>query len=148
VSASPTRRFDNRPAQVALCLVGAAIAIIGVAGLVGGLAAAPVYLISGVLFAVRALRSSSVELRSNVVLLHSIVHTKRLRLDELEGVMIRTGRTGLTGVNRSYLSFVTTGGETVEFREFNAPNRGDAARTVVDQAYDLIQSRVIQERER
>jgi hypothetical protein len=145
MSVSSTHRFDNRPAQLALGGVGAIITIIGLAGLAGGLAAAPVYVGSGIVFAVRALRSSSVELRADTVVLRSIIHTRQLRLDELAGVAIRTGRTGLTGVNRQYLSFETTGGGTVDFKEFNAPNRPGPAGNVVERARDLIDLRIRQD---
>lgn len=141
-----THRFDNRPAQLALCGVGAVIAVIGLAGLAGGLAEAPVYVVGGVLFAARAFRSSSVEVRADTVVLRSMLHTRRLRFEELAGVTIRTGRTGVTGVDRQYLSFTTIGGGTVNFKEFNAPNRQGSAANVVENARDLIDSRIGQAR--
>ncbi|MFP5576914.1 MAG: hypothetical protein ACLGIZ_01605 [Acidimicrobiia bacterium] len=137
-----TNRFDNRPAQVALSVVGAVFAVIGLAGLAGGLAAAPVYLVGGVLFTVRAFRSSSVELRADTVVLRSMVHTRRLRLDELASVTVRSGRIGLTGVDRLYLSFTTTSGGTVEFKEFNASRRHSSSGNVVRDACDAIDSRI------
>ena len=137
-------RFNNRPAQLALCCFGGLLVILGLAGLAGSLSAAPLYIAAGMLFSVRALQSSSIEFREGDVVLRSMIYTRRLGLLELSDVALRTGRSGLMGLNREYLTFTLVDGSIVAFKEFNGPSQQPHSFSEVRAAERLLRSRIHQ----
>jgi hypothetical protein len=143
--ASRAERFDNRVAQVALTLFSALIAVIGLAMLAEAATrwSGACFLVFGVLFGIRALRSSNIVVDHSGVTTRSIVRTHRYAFSELQGVAVAVGRTGLNGFGRQYLILHRSDGGEVAFRELNSsPPEHPGTTSVVQRAAASISARL------
>lgn len=140
------QRFDNRVAQIALGVFSALIALIGLAGLTepSSRGTGALFLVAGVFFIVRSLRSSAVVLYESGVSTRSIARTRRYAFSELRGVDVAVGRTGLTGFGREHLVLHLADGQDVAFKELSCPPPQGGATSIVRRAAACINERLSQ----
>jgi hypothetical protein len=135
-------QFANRPAQVALSAFGFGIALLGVAMLVTadlfGIALALV----GVLLAARALTTSCLTIDDTGVTTRSLIRKRRFEFEDLRGVDVEVGRTGMNGFDREYLVLHCSDGIDYAFKDLNNRPGPSVDRSVVQLAADGIRRRL------
>ncbi len=132
--------FNNRGNQIVASAYGALIVLIGLSGLITGHPAEGAgFLIFGAAFAVRAIRSSNVVVREDVIETRSMLRTRHFATAALSGADVAVGRVGVVLYRREYLLLRCKDGHEVPFKELNAK---PGPRTVVREAVEAINQRV------
>lgn len=142
--------FASQPARVTLAAFGSLVALLGLAGLSASSSKLfpAVMLFAGVLFVARALSSSSVSVRDDIVSTVSFGRTRRFALADLDRVEVALGVTGMNSGGREYLVLHEKAGGNFGFKELNAKRPADVEdrSSVVRQAADHINAELTRRR--
>lgn len=119
---------------------GLVIVLIGLAAFATGSSGEGVlYLVLGSAFLARGVWSSSVQVGSADVVTRSMIRTRHYSFDDVTGVEVRVGTTGLNGYDREHLVFHFTDGGERAFTELNC-RPSEVAPSVVRNAAACIEA--------
>lgn len=110
--------FANATAELVMAAFGVLIALIGLAMLPDAFGV--VFVVFGVVTAIRGGRGSRVVVSEAAVETRSIARTRRFPMSEVSGVEVAIGQTGMNGFGREHLVLRLADGSTFAFKELNA----------------------------
>jgi hypothetical protein len=125
VSVVELRRFNNTVAQGAAVGFGLILLMIALSKIVvnyrGNGISASIYLFGGVWFVIRGSKASSVSVGADGLVTKSMVRTRQYDWAEIASASVQCGNTGMNGHNREYIEILRVDGESIRFKELNAP---------------------------